>query len=106
MEKKYTESDLSKAFQAGVKRGEFLERDEFAPFDVPLDEYEYIKSLNESVEEEKIPFTYYLLRHKLEWKQFCDLTGIDYYAKSNGFEIKDAEIFYLTESQAKKHNLL
>jgi hypothetical protein len=63
-------------------------------------------NFDKEVEEEKIPFNYYFLRKKLDWEQFCDLTGIDYYAIRNGFEIKDAEIFYLTESQAKKHNLL
>lgn len=57
-------------------------------------------------EEDKISFTYSFLRRKIDWEEFCDLTGIDYYAKANGWEVKDTEIFYITESQAKKYNLL
>lgn len=48
----YTEEDLRKAFQAGITRGEFLERDEYAPFFSPLDEDDYINSLNKKVIEE------------------------------------------------------
>lgn len=56
--------------------------------------------------EETVSFTYSFLRRKLDWEDFCDLTGIDYYAKRNGFEIKDNEVFEITESNAKKYNLL
>lgn len=58
------------------------------------------------VEEDKISFTYSFLRRKIDWEQFCDLTGIDYYAIRNGYEIKDDEIFYITESKAKQFNLI
>lgn len=61
---------------------------------------------DKEVEEDKISFTYSFLRRKIDWEKFCDLTGIDYYAKANGWEVKDTEIFYITESQAKKYNLL
>ena len=57
-------------------------------------------------EEEKVSFTYSFLRRKIDWEQFCDLTGIDYYAKANGYEVKDNEIFYITESKAKQFNLI
>lgn len=43
---KYTEDDLRRAFQAGKEYGEFIERDDYAPFITELDEYEYIQSLN------------------------------------------------------------
>lgn len=56
--------------------------------------------------EDKISFTYSFLRRKIDWEKFCDLTGIDYYAKANGFEIKDSEVFYITESKAKQFNLI
>lgn len=56
--------------------------------------------------EEEISFTYDFLRRKLDWEEFCDATGIDYYATRNGFEIKDDEVFKLTITQAKKYELL
>lgn len=102
---KYTEEDLRKAFRAGSERGAFDHAGNY--FDAPFDEDEYIESLNLSVvEEDKISFTYSFLRRKLDWEQFCDLTGIDYYAKRNGYEIEDSEIFYITESKAKQFNLI
>jgi NADH:ubiquinone oxidoreductase subunit C len=105
--KTYTEEDLRKAFQAGIAQGGFLERDEYAPFFRPLDEDDYINSLKETViEEDKVSFTYSFLRRKIDWEQFCDLTGIDYYAKANGYEVKDNEVFYITESKAKQFNLI
>lgn len=101
----YTEEDLRKAFQAGKERGAFDYAGNY--FDAPLDEDEYINSLNKLViEEEKIPFTYAFLRRKLDWEEFCDLTGIDCYAIRNGFEIKDTEMFNVTESKAKEYNLI
>lgn len=101
----YTEEDLRKAYQAGYKRGMFDHSSNY--FDAPLDEKEYIESLSKKeVFEPKVSFTYSFLRRKLNWEQFCDLTGISYYAKANGFEIKDNEIFYFTESKAKEFNLI
>ncbi len=107
--KTYTEQDIREAFRAGIERGGFLERDEYAPFHTPLDEDEYIDSIcgeKEIKEEKKIPYTYYYLSQTLSWEKFCDLTGIDYYAKANGYEIKDSEIFFIVESKAKKFNLI
>lgn len=102
--KKSLEDKLRDAFKAGRLKG--LHGDNY--FDAPLDEDEYIESLKKSKEliEDKVSFTYSFLRRKIDWAQFCDLTGIDYYAIRNGFELKDSEIFYITESQAKKYNLL
>ena len=63
---------------------------------------EYIESSNpQPKEENKIPMTYGFLRNRISWEKFCDITGIDYYAKREGYEIKDDEIFYFTESQVK-----
>ena len=63
---------------------------------------EYIESLNpQPKEENKIPMTYGFLRSRISWEKFCDITGIDYYAKKEGYTIEDDEIFYLTESQVK-----
>jgi hypothetical protein len=99
---KYTEQDLRKAFRAGTVCGSHL-----SYYDTPENEDEYINSLNESVvEEDKIPLTYCFLRRKIDWEQFCDLTGVNYYAKANGYEIKNDEVFYITESKAKQFNLI
>jgi len=96
--KKPLENKLRDAFRAGRASG--LHN---SYYDAPLDEDEYIESLKGVVaEEDKISFTFSFLRRKIDWEQFCDLTGVDYYATRNGFEIKDSEVFYITESQAKK----
>jgi hypothetical protein len=88
----YTEKDLRKAFHAGSIRGIFLEKDEYAPFYIPLDEDEYIDNLKETVvEEDEVSFTYSFLRRKIDWEEFCDLTGF---------------LFYITESKAKRFNLI
>ncbi len=101
---KYTEEDLRKAYQAGFNRANAIEG---YPIEETLTEEEYIDSLNVSVvEEDKVSFTYSFLCRKLDWNSICDLTGIDYYAIRNGFEIKDNEIFYITESKAKEFNLI
>jgi hypothetical protein len=60
----------------------------------------------DEVIEEKIPFSYAFLRRKLDWEDFCDLTGVDYYATRNGFVIKDNETFEISESKAKEYNLI
>ena len=61
----------------------------------------FIKGIIPKTEENKIPMTYGFLRSRISWETFCDITGIDYYATREGYEIKDDEIFYLTESQVK-----
>lgn len=102
---RYTETDLRKAFRAGISQGMHLQAGNY--FDAPLDEDEYIDSLKEAVvEEDKISFTYSFLRRKLEWEKFCDLTGTNYYARNEGYEINDTDIFYITESKAKQFNLI
>lgn len=47
--KTYTEQDLRLAFQAGSERGAFIQAGNY--FDAPLDEDEYIESLNPKIEE-------------------------------------------------------
>ena len=61
----------------------------------------FIKGIIPKTEENKIPMTYGFLRSRISWEKFCDITGIDYYAKKEGYTIEDDEIFYLTESQVK-----
>jgi hypothetical protein len=101
---KYTEEDLRKAFRAGNHYGQLVAHNPSTNAD---DENDYINSLSQKVvEEDKISFTYSFLRRKIDWEEFCDLTGIDYYAKRNGYEIKDSEIFYIPESRAKQYDLI
>ena len=96
----YTEEDLRNAYRKGSEWGAWNNAGNY--FDEPMTEDEYIESLNpQSKEEDKIPMTYGFLRSRIGWETFCDITGIDYYAKRGGYEIKDDEIFYLTESQVK-----
>ena len=58
------------------------------------------------VEEDKISFTYSFLRRKLDWLEICELTGLSEYCRAEGYEIKDDEVFYITESKAKQFNLI
>lgn len=101
---KYTEEDLRKAFQAGFNRANAIEG---YPIHDTLTEDDYIESLNKPVvEEEKISFTYSFLRRKLDWEKFCDLTGTNEWAKNEGAEFKDNDIYYITEPKAKQFNLI
>lgn len=100
----YTQEDLRRAFFSGSERGIWVKSGNY--YDEPLDEDGYIESLNPKIEEDKISFTYDYLNRKLDWEKFCDLTGVDYYAKANGYNIENNEIFYITESKAKEFNLI
>ena len=100
-EKLYTEYDLRKAYTEG-----WYTRQDNSYADITESIDEYIESLNPKQKEETVSFTYSFLRRKLDWEEFCNLTGIDYYAIKNGYRIEDNEIFKLTESQAKKFNLI
>ena len=103
-EKIYTEEDLRLAFQAGMDRGAFEQSGSY--FDAPLDENEYIKSLNPKPKEETISFTYSFLQRKLGREEFCELTGTNYYALNEGYTIQDNEIFKIEESKAKEFKLI
>ncbi len=103
--KKYTEEDLRKAFRAGGYYSDDVRTN--GNYCTELDEDEFINGLKESaVEEDKISFTYAFLRRKLDWEDFCILTGTSVYAKREGYEIKDSEMFYIAESKAKQFNLI
>lgn len=100
---KYTEQDLRKAFQAGEQYGGLP----FSSDKYVLTEDEYIDSLKSQIKvEEKVCFSYSFLRRKLDWMEFCELTGVNEYARRDGFEIKDHEIFIVTESKAKQFKLI
>ena len=58
------------------------------------------------VKEDKISFTYSFLRRKLDWLEFCELTGTNEWAKNEGAEFRDNDIYYITESKAKQFNLI
>jgi len=101
----YIEEDLREAFKAGILQGKHLQANNY--FDAPLDEDEYIKSLNEKdVKEDTIPFLHWQLRNKLHWEDFCNLTGTSYYAEKEGFKMDDYEIVYISKNEAKRFNLI
>lgn len=102
--KTYKEEDLKNAYRQGARDycSSYKGIDTFLNEDVDL----YIESLSPKIEEETISFSYSFLRRKLDWEQFCNLTGVDYYARANGFEIKDTENFDIKESKAKEFNLI
>lgn len=99
--KKYREEDLRLAFKAGSERGAFIQAGNY--FDAPLDENEYIESLNPKTEEEKeILITYGLIKATCGWSKFCDVTDGNHYAINEFGGYEDREVFYITESQAKQ----
>ncbi len=103
--KTYTEEDLRYAYIQGAK--DYCESPKGIDTFLNEDVEDYISSLNEPiVKEREIPFTYFSLRQKLDWEEFCDLTGTNIYAKKEGYEIRDNETFYIVESKAKQFNLI
>lgn len=98
----YTEKDLRKAFRAGMNKGGHQ-----SYFDAPLDEDEYIESLNlKQTEEETIPMTYGVLKRIIDWDDLYTIIGVCYYASNEGFVIDDTEVFNIEVSVAKKYNLI
>lgn len=100
-----TEQDLRLAFQAGIDMGKHVQAGNY--FDKPLDEDEYIESLNSKIEEEStIGFTYEYLKLKLNWDDICAITGLNYYCRSEGFDIENSEVFRIKKSITKQFNLI
>lgn len=102
--KAYTEEDLRKLVEKIDDSYRGATRNNSNGWEILED---FLKNgFKEEVEEETVSFTYSFLRRKLDWIEFCDITGIDYYATRNGFEIKDHETFEIKESIAKQYGLL
>lgn len=100
--KTYTEEDLRLAFRAGVLKGSHQ-----SYFDAPLDEDEYIESLNPQAKEEKnIPVTFFQIKNNIGWSEWCDVTGGNHYALNEGYSPSDSEVFYCTKSQAIKLGII
>lgn len=86
--KVYTEEDLRQAFKAGLKKGSY---DSY--FDEPLDEDEYIQSLNPIEKEEIINVPYFWIKNNIGWSEFCNITGGNQYAiKEFGEPTWDLEV--------------
>ena len=94
--KLYTEEDLRQAFKAGWLSG----KNDDNYFDKPLDEDEYIQSLNPIEKEEIIYIPYFWIKNNIGWSKFCDITGGD----KNGLELFGEPTWDLevTISEAKK----
>ena len=94
--KVYTEEDLRQAFKAGWLSG----KNDDNYFNKPLDEDEYIQSLNPIEKEEIINVPYFWIKNNIGWSEFCDITGGNHYAiKEFGEPRWDLEV---TMSEAKK----
>lgn len=102
--KTYTEKDLRKL-------AEFID-DAYRPYTSNNIEgsvvvEDFLEGLySDRQDEEEITFSYSFLRRKLGWEEFCDLTGINRYAKAEGYEIKNTDTFQIKESKAVKFGLL
>lgn len=99
-----TEDIVRDIFKCGAEWGAWNYANNY--FDEPMNEEEVINSyFPRQKEENKVPYTFGHLERVLGWESFCDLTGISYWAKREGFEIKDNEIIYLTEEQIEEYGL-
>lgn len=56
----------------------------------------------EKIEEKQIPITYGLIKATCGWNKFAEETNRNVYAIKEFGEYGDKEVFYMTESQAKK----
>jgi hypothetical protein len=60
-------------------------------------------NFDEKVEEQKeIPITYGLIKAKVGWSEFAEVCGFNVYAVKEFGHYEGREVFYITESQAKK----
>lgn len=101
--KKYTEQELRKLVDLIDEAYRPNTKDNVKGYYILED---FLENGFKKKEEEKIPFTYFSLRQKLSWDEFCDLTGTTYYAMNGRFSIKDDEIFRIEKSKALRFNLL
>lgn len=102
--KTYTEEDLRKLIDLVDESYRGVTRDNSNGYYILED---FLKNgFKKVVKEETVSFTYSFLRRKIDWEEFCDLTGISYYAKKDGYEIRDNEVFYIPESKAKAFGLI
>ncbi len=98
---KELEGKLRHAFLAGILRGIYLQAGNY--FDAPLDEDEYIESLNPNKEkEELIPITYGFIKNTFGWSRFCDVTNYNHYAINERGEPDLNDIFNVTKEQLDK----
>tara|TARA_R110000737_G_scaffold213289_3_gene230423 strand:- start:712 stop:1032 length:321 start_codon:yes stop_codon:yes gene_type:complete len=101
MEKEYTEEDIRLAFEAGSQYGAFAYYSDDAAMDCDL----YlitIKEPKDTKEPEDVPITYFQIKNGPGWSEWCDVTGGNHYAINEGYSPEDRELFYITESQARK----
>lgn len=63
-----------------------------------LQDFEFDKE----VEEKEIPITYGLIKATCGWSKFAEETNKNVYTIKEYGEYEDREVFYMTESQAKK----
>lgn len=103
--KTYTEEDLRKLVDLIDESYRGVTRDNTNGSEI-LEDFLLNGFTEEKVEEDTIGFTYSFLRRKMDWLEFCELTGTNEWALREGFEIKDDEVFYITESKAKEFNLI
>ncbi|MGL5713273.1 MAG: hypothetical protein ACRCX2_09660 [Paraclostridium sp.] len=97
-EKLYTEKDLRKAYTEG-----WYTRQDNSYADITESIDEFIESFNsQSKEEKEIPITYGLIKATCGWSKFAEETNRNVYVIKEFGEYEDREVFYITESQAKK----
>lgn len=97
------EKQLREAFKAGVNYGEAQNQ----YFDKPLNEDEYIESLQVCEDPvKKIDLTFGYLKLKLSWDTICNITGLSYYCQNEGYNINDSEVFSINIDLAKELNLI
>lgn len=70
------------------------------------DDTSQIFDLFDAAEKAKtVPFTFAYLERKLGWSVFCELTNTDEWCRNEGFDIRPEAVYYIKESDVRKHNL-
>jgi len=104
MKKLYTEEDLRKAYRAsrndsyrGItdETAERLENEFIDIFTKPVQE-----------KEETVPVTFYAIKTKCGWSEYCDVTGGNHYAINEGYNPNDRCIFDVKISHARELGLI
>lgn len=63
--------------------------------------FDYPTTIDTEEEEETLPITYGLIKTKVGWSRFCDVTGKNHYAINEWGDYPMTEVFDIPLSQAK-----
>jgi len=105
MKKKYTEEDLRKLVDLIDESYRGVTRDNINGSEI-LEDFLLNGFAEEKVEEKEIPITYGFIKATCGWSKFAEVTNRNVYVINEWGDYEANEVFYITESQAKKLNFI